>query len=219
MISLFSFLLCIAVILTGYKVRQATSTATRDFLNTLNLTNCDSFPKRLLCKQVPYRTFDGTCNNLCNISLGASFQPLQRLESLKNPTDYAPGFEPRRSVTGKDLPNSRRIARGVFLSGNANIGGPPQFTHITMSWGQFLDHDITLTEAEEAECGNNIAPCPERPGCIGIPILPGDELGINNTFRCIPLRRSFRDRNGDQVSRVICYYRVEIYFFKRITLF
>ena len=69
-----------------------------------------------------------------------------------------------------------------------------------MTWGQFLDHDITLTEVEEAECGTNDEVCPIRPECIGINILPGDELEVNQTFKCIPTPRSFRDKNGEQVS-------------------
>ena len=201
--SLFSFLLRIAVILAAYEVHQASSTAFRDLLNTLKLKNCDDFNKRLLCAQLPYRTFDGTCNNLCNINRGGIFQPLERLDTLKKPTAYEPGFKPRRSVTGKELPNARRVSVGAFRSDNGNINGAPDFTHLVMTWGQFLDHDITLTELEEAECGSNVKPCPQRPGCIGIDILKGNELGVDKTFQCIPLRRSFQNKFGNQVGCVM----------------
>ena len=193
------------MIIGAHEVRQVSSTS-RDLLETLRLPdshNCDAFNARVACALMPYRTFDGTCNNLCNITRGAIFHPLQRLETLEEPTAYEPGFEPRnRSFSHGPLPNARTVSRGVFESNSTqNINNnAPDFTHLTMTWGQFLDHDITLTEVEEAECGTNDEVCPIRPECIGINILPGDELEVNQTFKCIPTPRSFRDKNGEQVS-------------------
>lgn len=202
--SLFSFLLGILVIIGVHEVRQVSSSS-RDLLETLRLPeNCDGLNDRTACALMPYRTFDGRCNNLCNITRGAIFHPLQRLETLAEPTAYdGPGFKPRsRSVSGKPLPNARAVSRRVFESNSTqNINNSaPDFTHLTMTWGQFLDHDITLTEVEEAECGTNDEVCPIRPECISINILPGDELEVNPNFKCIPTPRSFRDRNGEQVS-------------------
>ena len=202
--SLFSFLLGIIVIIGGYEVRQVTSTS-RDFIETFHLP-CDDYSARLMCALMPYRTFDGTCNNLCNITRGAIFHPLQRLETLEEPTAYEPGFKPRsRAVSGRRLPNARTVSRKVFVSSsNLDINGTaPNFTHLTMTWGQFLDHDITLTEVEEVEeggCGTNDQVCPRRPECISIDINPGDGLEVNPTFKCIPTSRSIRDSKGQQVG-------------------
>ena len=206
---LYSFLLGILLIIGAYEMGQVSSLITRDFLDTLALPdsdNCDSLTTRLICSRVPYRMFDGTCNNLCNTSRGSIGTPLVRLETLDEPTAYeTDDFEPRSSssIQGKLLPNARRIANVVFESNStANVNGTaPPFTHLVMTWGQFIDHDITLTELEEAECGTNEDEvCPVRPGCIGIDIPAGEELEVNETFGCIPLRRSFRDSYGNQVS-------------------
>jgi len=208
----FSFLLGILLIVGAYQVRQALSSiAGRDLLETLSLPNCDNFYKRLICAQRKYRTFDGTCNNLCKVTRGAIFRPLRRLETLAEPTDYEPGFEPRRVAANpnRNLTNARQVSVNVFRANNGNINStPPAFTHLTMTWGQFLDHDITLTEMEEVDCGSNQnEPCPQRPGCIGIDILPGQFpsqlLRFNQSVRCINLRRSARDGNGDQVSEIL----------------
>jgi len=89
----------------------------------------------------------------------------------------------------------------VFANSTGNDdNATANFTHMTMIWGQFLDHDITLTQLNEsAECGNNSLPCrgPEE-GCIGIDILQGNELRDNRSAVCIPLRRS-AIKNGEQV--------------------
>jgi len=94
----------------------------------------------------------------------------------------------------------------VFDANNTTniIGRSPAFTHLTITWGQFLDYDVTLTEMEEVDCGSNQhEPCPQRPGCIGIDILPGQELRFNQSVRCINIRRSARDGNGDQVCEIL----------------
>lgn len=202
--SLFSFLLGIIVIIAAYEVRQVTSTL-RDLKETFNFT-CGDFGARLMCAMMPYRTFDGTCNNLCNITRGSVLHQLQRLETLEEPTAYEPGFKPRiRAVSGNILPNARTVSRKVFVSSSElDVNGTaPNFTHLTMTWGQFLDHDITLTEVEEVEegeCGTNDQVCPRRPECISIDINPGDGLEVNPSFKCIPTQRSIRDGYGQQVS-------------------
>lgn len=168
------------------------------------MRNCDSIAKRLACDRIQYRTFDGTCNNLCFTYRGATNQPLRRLQSLKQTTAYEPpGFGPRRSsvIRGQALPNARSVSVNVFQSTNRDLNNKPsRFTHLVMAWGVFLDHDITLTEMEEVMCGTNTNACPRRPSCIGIDILRGQGLRADRSFKCIPLTRSSRDQNGQQVS-------------------
>ena len=196
------------------EVRQASSSAAaaQQVLDTLSLKNCDELKVRLLCLKRCYRTFDGTCNNLCNITRGAANEPLRRLPNLEPPTAYEePGFQPRRlAADGTDLPNARRISRAVFRANTGNLNGSaPDFTHMTMTWGQFLDHDITLTELTPlpngVDCGVNNEPCiRNRPECFGIDISqsnPDDRLRNNQSARCIPLSRSFVSPAGDQVIR------------------
>ena len=180
----------------------------RDLIATFDRANCDDLSERILCAQRKFRTIDGTCNNLCNITKGAILTRLIRTPGLSPPTAYgSDDFLPRsKSVNGRELPNARLVRQKVLPSDDANdLGGTPTFTHVTMTWGQFIDHDIALTEMELAECGNNEEACPVRPEeCIGIDITQTNlRLRFNPEFKCIPLRRSNRDVNGDQVGKII----------------
>ena len=178
-------------------------------------TGCDPLKVRLACFQKKFRTFDGTCNNLCRTDLGSAGSAFRRFEGLDPPTDYEPGFQPRivSAIPTKNLSNCRQISVQVFNSTNLNVNdtdgrrrleNAPSFTHLTMTWGQFLDHDITLTPMTEVECGINNEPCPQRAGCIGIDILPGNKLRGSQNARCIPLRRSEQTEAGEQVSLNSC---------------
>ena len=172
-------------------------------LDAFKLTDgCDALKDRLRCFQHKYRTIDGTCNNLCRINQGAAFTPLRRVL----PSEYAPEEQPRNeSVTGHPLPNTRRVSRRIFQGFNGDeFGIRPNFTHVTMTWGQFIDHDVTLTElTPNIECGNNTAPCSNTEnGCIVISLDDlnyKERLEFNRSANCIPLRRSFR-KNGEQVG-------------------
>ena len=81
---------------------------------------------------------------------------------------------------------------------------------MVMTHGQFIDHDVTLTEFTvgvdpQSDCGVSAHPCPsplEKPDCIGVNITKGNELLGDFNAQCTPLVRSERDENGDQVS---CY--------------
>ncbi|XP_078362044.1 peroxidasin homolog [Oculina patagonica] len=205
-----SFLLGVLLILGAYEVCQATLSSAQLNLNTLNQPFCDPINVTLSCLKLEFRTFDGTCNNLCNTSRGSTGQELQRFPGLSTPTAYTqPGFQPRINsvISGKLLPNCRTVSTIVFNSTNDNVNNTtPDFTHITMTWGQFLDHDLTLTAfVQNVDCGVNNEPCPIREGCTGIDILPGEELSNNQSAQCIPLRRSFQTENGEQINEVTTY--------------
>ena len=184
------------------RLASSSAAAADQVLQTLQLSNCDDLKVRLACFQRKYRTIDGTCNNLCNITRGAANRPLRRLIE----PDYEADLQPRRF--GNDgftpLPNPRRVSRVVFRSGNFNLNmTAPNFTHMTMTWGQFIDHDITLTElTPNVECGTNNEPCVVRDGCIGIPLTErnADRLEFNQSAECIPLRRSLISSDGQQVG-------------------
>lgn len=206
-----SILLCIAVIVGTYEVRQASSSdaAARLVLKLLkNRANCETPLKTALaCLHRKYRTFDGTCNNLCNITLGSAEQPLERLL----PPDYEgpAGSQAPRSlgVDFKPLTNPRKVSvEALENNDTANINGTiVDFTHLTMTWGQFLDHDVTLTELPELDCGINNAPCRPIPGCVNIKIPNGLELLFNESVQCIPLARSLRNPAGNQINIITAY--------------
>ena len=162
---------------------------------------------QLSCFIRRYRTFDGSCNNLCNVTRGSAQRPFSRLL----PPVYKGGKHAPRSLgsNNQPLPNARNVSKIVFVSSTGNDdNATTDFTHLTMIWGQFLDHDITLTQLNDSvDCGNNSLPCrgPEE-GCIGIEILQGNELKDNRSAVCMPLRRS-AIKNGEQV-RLFDLYRL-----------
>lgn len=175
-------------------------------LDTLALENCDPLKLRMACLLNPYRSIDGTCNNLCNISRGSIQQPLRRFPGLNPPTQFEGENLPRRlAESGNELPNARKVSRTVFRSNTGNENGPPDQSHMVMTWGQFLDHDVTLTELiEGVDCGGNNEPCVRNiSACFGIDILNGNQLQFNPEAQCIPLRRSRVSPTGEQV-RLYC---------------
>ncbi|KAL0271440.1 UNVERIFIED_CONTAM: hypothetical protein PYX00_008536 [Menopon gallinae] len=90
------------------------------------------------CKFLKYRTFDGTCNNLKNPSLGAANTVFTRLV----PPKYSDGiYKPPLSWSGKPLPNARLISVAVFPDVNLQ---DPQLTLAAMQWGQIMTHDMAL---------------------------------------------------------------------------
>lgn len=177
------------------------ATPESDLADTLVLSGCHRLDIRERCimgAQSEYRTFDGTCNNLCNITNGAAGVPFVRLL----PADFEPGFKPRVEsiIPGKLLQPSRKISTTVFVGTDDNVNGTnPNFTHVTMTWGQFIDHDVTLTPlVPDVDCGLQSEPCQPIIECINIPLVK--PLANNITLQCIPLRRALQDENGEQVS-------------------
>ncbi|CAL1280045.1 unnamed protein product [Larinioides sclopetarius] len=103
-----------------------------------------------------YRTFDGTCNNLNHPSWGMASSCFERLVE----PDYADGTaEKRAAVSGNPLPSPRRISLEI----HSHMDNPTDYvTHMFMAFGQFLDHDISLSPLSRV---NNelIECCPTNP--------------------------------------------------------
>ena len=91
-----------------------------------------------------YRAIDGFGNNPNNPELGSAGTPLLR-QLL--PSDYADGVS---ALAGSPTrPNPRSISNAL----NTQVGSVPNSAGVTsfvFQWGQFLDHDIDLTGADQA---------------------------------------------------------------------
>lgn len=100
---------------------------------------CPPFFAGVECRPGKYRRFDGLCNNIDHPTWGATMAPFQRLIGPL----YADGINaPRISVTGHDLPISRIVSRTMHPDdGYHDHAG----TVMVIAWGQFMDHDFTLT--------------------------------------------------------------------------
>ena len=86
-----------------------------------------------------YRTTEGICNNLDNPHWGAAMNAHHRFL----PPDYADGVSaPRISVSGFPLPNPRKVSTTIHKDDGFHDHA---VTIMMVAWGQFMDHDITLT--------------------------------------------------------------------------
>lgn len=94
----------------------------------------------------PYRSINGSCNNLQNINWGASFEPFDRIA----PSAYEDFVqEPRGGYNGNYLPNPRRITTTIHYD---VISPDFSITNMVPQVGQFLDHDMTLAPEADRHC-------------------------------------------------------------------
>jgi len=157
-------------------------------VSSQNLRNCFLPPKTpsssSCSKSTRYRTISGVCNNLKHPEWGSRGQPLFRLL----PPNYEDGRqEPRGGQVKRLLPNPRWMSQRNHPEEDVPDA---RYTHMVMQFGQFLDHDITLTpKDEELNCckRNNL-----DPKCFVIPIPPRDRFysWVNLTATCMNLVRS-----------------------------
>ncbi len=110
----------------------------------------------------PYRTIDGTCNNLTNTEWGAADIPLFReLLPLYGPVD------PNNSMGGVNRPNPRALSNAI-CSQPSDVNNNYTYSAFVFTWGQFLDHDIDLTPEGESESVPILLPADEP--LFGAPI-------------------------------------------------
>ena len=94
------------------------------------------------------RTIDGSGNNLDDTEMGAAFIELLR---LVNP-DYGDGIS---SLAGEGRPSARAVSNAVN-SQDASIPNTLGASDFLWQWGQFVDHDIDLTEGTDPPESANI---------------------------------------------------------------
>jgi peroxidase len=84
------------------------------------------------------QSFDGSGNNVLDPTMGAAGTPLLR----RVPADYGDGFA---TLAGSERPGARAVSNGT----NTQLAARTNEVHATdflWQWGQFLDHDIDLTD-------------------------------------------------------------------------
>ncbi|RWS18992.1 oxidase/peroxidase-like protein, partial [Leptotrombidium deliense] len=110
-----------------------------DTSRTLLWEECPAHVKPIPCTIDRYRTFTGHCNNPKHPSWGATYTPFVRFL----PPIYSDGIDGQRvSVVDKGtLPSARLITSIV----HRDVDHPNMdLSILIMSWGQFIDHDLTL---------------------------------------------------------------------------
>lgn len=114
-----------------------------------------------VCPPSIFRTIDGTCNNLSPLgsNWGAAKTPLFR----QLPAAYS-SEDIFNSASFPNRPNPRAISNLIFNQ-EGDSGNEANLSSMVFTWGQFIDHDITLVEESRVES-------------ITIP-LPPDEISFS----------------------------------------
>ncbi|XP_019647170.1 PREDICTED: myeloperoxidase-like [Branchiostoma belcheri] len=136
-----------------------------------------------------FRSANGRCNNLHNPLWGSAEQPFKRM-TLAEPNYDDVLMTPR--TTGRDgtpLPSARLVSRTMQedLRKSSHVN-----THMVMQFGQFLDHDITLTPNFQEE-GLHCTCDSDDERCFNIDI-PSDDPDFAGR-RCLPFARSLPSPN------------------------
>jgi len=93
----------------------------------------------LINSNVDTEPLDGKGNNIANPTWGSVNVQLLRL----SPADYADSVG---SPAGADRPSARTASNTFSVSPQDGIANDRDFTAFVYAWGQFLDHDIDLTD-------------------------------------------------------------------------
>lgn len=125
------------------------------------ISSCGSTDSDDVRNDEPYRTIDGSGNNRRKPKMN---QPGTQLMRLVSP-DYSDGTS---SLAGANRPNPREISNTVSTQEEL-IPNQKSASDFLWLWGQFLDHDISLT------------PTVEPPELENIPIPAGDVFDPGNT--------------------------------------
>ena len=133
-------------------------------------------------------SIDGSGNNDANPEWGSAGEQLLRLTTI----EYA---DATSSLAGEDRPSAREISNAIAAQ-DESILSSGYLTDLTWLWGQFIDHDIDLTENVTDDDGNPLEPVPiEVP--TGDPFF--DPLGTGEAT--IGFNRSLYDEStGDSAD-------------------
>ncbi len=106
------------------------------------------FPERHRIDNVEVRTYDGTSNNTKNIEWGATYSQLQRLADAA----YSNGVS---NMIQTDRAGPREISNTLInQKQDESIPNPYGTSDFLWQWGQFIDHDIDLTDGSSNEAQN-----------------------------------------------------------------
>ncbi|CBY30779.1 unnamed protein product [Oikopleura dioica] len=166
------------------EVKKVANHLTEQDINDLReLAGCDEHQlvpncEENMCFHKKFRSIDGTCNNLDNPLWGSATTPLKRLliPIYENDFNEPVGWNDI-NYGSKPLPSSREVSL-VLLKGHS-WEPDPDFSGMLMQWGQFLDHDITLTAMSPSSTH------------FGRNTLCRDEC--TNAAPCFPIRKSTQE--------------------------
>jgi len=151
---------------------------------------CPPFLMTPKCEVVRYRSIEGMCNNLENPHWGAAMNAHHRFM----PPDYADGIaSPRTSLSGRPLPSPRVLSTIVHRDEGFHDHA---VTMLLVAWGQYLDHDITLTGETKDGAGKTPKCCQDgigakaHPECMPIDIPHNDDFYAQYGRKCLNFVRN-----------------------------
>ena len=160
-------------------------------------SGCEELRERPSCRFPTvnqFRTVDGSCNNLQKPLLGASGTAFSRLtppsyeDGISSPRGFLQSQRDFSSIGPFQPPNpSARLVSTSVIEDIRQEEVP--FSHLLMQWGQFLDHDFTLSPFQEGVCEG----CEVSEVCNPIRVPDGDRAfgkGTLNDGNCLPTQRS-----------------------------
>ncbi|XP_057631241.1 myeloperoxidase [Chionomys nivalis] len=153
-----------------------------------------------------YRTITGQCNNRRSPTLGASNRAFARWL----PAEYEDGFSlpfgwtPGVKRGGFSVPLARAVSNAIVRFPNDQLTRDQERALMFMQWGQFLDHDLTLTPEPATRSSfftglNCEISCLQQPPCFPLKIPPNDPR-IRNQEDCIPFFRSCPACTGSNIT-------------------
>lgn len=89
---------------------------------------------------LPVQSLDGIGNNLARPEWGSTGEQFLR----RSPAAYADGAS---SLSGADRPNERLISNQIFANPAGGVTNARDMSGFVYAWGQFLDHDLTLSDS------------------------------------------------------------------------
>ncbi|CAF3402562.1 unnamed protein product [Rotaria socialis] len=179
------------------------------------VSGCVTHQLKSRCNEhcMAYRTGDGTCNNLKHPFWGASLTALTRWlhSQYENGFNTPRGWNESKLYNGYVLPSAREVSARLIAT--KTITPDPAFSHMLMQWGQFQDHDMSLTVqatsntrfSDSLRC---ISSCSFEPPCYPIRI-PDDDHLRQERGSCLEFVRSAAICLSGETSFVHLPYRRE----------
>ena len=145
-----------------------------------------------------FRKIDGTCNNLDRPFLGAHDTMIPRLipaqyedgiSSLRGNIQARQGSILNTTAFRPPTPSARHVSQTVVK----DIDADESLTHILMQWGQFTDHDLSLSPELEDGCPERAENCEFTEACQPIRVTdldPAFGTETPNNGACIAFSRS-----------------------------
>lgn len=117
------------------------------------------------CEKSNYRSIDGVCNNLSYSEWGATDISLYRIM-----TEEYGSTDLLNAMNGESRPSARAISNAL-CDETETIRSKHNLSAMVFTWGQFLDHDITLTPEDHIEYEPIVLPQDESLFTTDIPFF------------------------------------------------